>query len=618
MTTQNKPAAVEDKPVQEEFASNENFAELLQKFEEESQFLKEGTVVKGVIIEITDKGVAIDVGAKSVGYIQLTEFKPDGEVSEGDLVDVYLEKLESKRGDLIISRENARRDIAWKHLKDCLENKIVIEGKVLGKVKGGYAVDVDGITAFLPRSQVDTVLITDDTFLINSVEKLMVLKIDDVRGNVVVSRRAILQEVRNKERAEVLSKIKIGDVLDGVVKNIVDYGAFIDFGSFDGLLHLTDISWCRVRHPSEVLKLGQDVKVQVINYDDKTKRISLGMKQLQDNPWESIEKKYPVGTTVKGHITNIANYGVFVEIENGIEGLVYISEISWLKNNTSPNKVLSSGQEVEVMILDINAKNHRISLGIKQCSKNPWQTFSESHKVGDVVDGLVKNKTEFGLFIGFDSGVDGLIHNSDITDGDQEEAFKQFKKDTKTKIVILGIDYEKERISLGVKQLANEKFQEQVNAYATADISVKATIVSVKKDLIEVETDIGAKGIVKRLDISSDKFDQKTDKFKVGDTIEAKTISFNGVTGKLLLSLKDSSASDSSRSSSKKEKTKPLKTSTSSSSGATLGSILGDVLQESRTLIKEKAEKAEKAAEKAAEKKAEKVEKKEESETEDK
>ena len=592
MSTQTKPAADSKKSNQsEQFVSNENFAELLEKFEEDSQNLKEGTVVKGVIIEISEKGVAIDVGAKSIGYIQASEFKIDGDINEGDIVDVYLERLENRRGDLIISRENARRDIAWKYLKDCLANKTVIEGKVLGKVKGGYAVDVDGITAFLPRSQVDTVLITDDSFLINSVEKLMVLKIDDVRGNVVVSRRAILQEVRSKERAEILSKIKIGDVLDGVVKNIVDYGAFIDFGSFDGLLHLTDISWCRVRHPSEVLKLGQEVKVQVISYDDKTKRISLGMKQLQDNPWESIEKKYPVGATVKGHVTNIANYGVFVEIENGIEGLVYISEISWLKNNTSPNKILSSGQEVEVMVLDINAKNHRISLGIKQCSKNPWQVFSDSHKVGDVIEGVVKNKTEFGLFIGFDSGVDGLIHNSDVADENQEEAFKQFKKDTKAKVVVLGIDYEKERISLGVKQLANEKFQEQINAYSTADTKVNAVIVNVKKDLIEVETQIGAKGIIKRLDVSDNKSDQKTDKFKVGDKVEAKTISFNNVTGKLLLTLKDSAASSSSDSKSgKKEKSKPLKTSTSSSSGATLGSILGDVLQESRSLIKEKEE----------------------------
>ena len=412
--TKNKTQALE-KIQESEFILNENFAELLAEYEKDCQVLKEGTVVKGVVVGISDKGVAVDVGAKSIGYVPLTEFRVDGNIEEGDVVDVMLERLENKKGDLLISRDNARRYNNWNFLKHCLEDRTVIEGKVLGKVKGGYAVDVDGIIAFLPRSQVDTMLLSDDSFLINKIEKLLVLKIDDVRGNVVVSRRAILEGQRDKERTEVLSTIKIGDVMDGVVKNITDYGAFIDFGSFDGLLHLTDISWCRVRHPSESLAIGQQVKVQIIKYDEGSKRVSLGMKQLQENPWQSIETRYPVGSVVKGKVTNIATYGAFVEIENGIEGLVHVSEMSWFKNNLTPNKFLTSGQEVQVMVLDIDAKNHRISLGMKQCDKNPWQSFSDAHVVSDILEGTVKNYTEFGLFVGFDSGVDGLIHVSDVS-----------------------------------------------------------------------------------------------------------------------------------------------------------------------------------------------------------
>ena len=482
----------------ENFFENEDFARLLEEYEKDTQRLDEGSVVKGVIVGISDKGVAVDIGAKSIGYVQAGEFKLDGEIAEGDVVDVFLEKLENKRGELVISRDNARRYINWNFLKQASEDKIVIEGVILGRVKGGYAVDYKGITTFLPGSQVDTMLLSDDSFLIGKNERLMVLKIDEVRGNVVVSRRAILEEQREEERSKVLSLIKIGDVLDGVVKNITDYGAFIDFGSFDGLLHLTDISWCRVRHPSEVLKVGQDVKVQVIKYDEKTKRISLGMKQLQDNPWQSIETRYPVGSVVKGKVTNIASYGAFVEIENGIEGLVHVSEMSWFKNNLSPNKVLEIGQEVEVMILDINPQNHRISLGIKQCDKNPWQIFSSSFAVGDITEGTVKNSTEFGLFVGFDSGVDGLVHVSDVTwEGNPEEKIKQFKKDDKIKVMVLGSNYEKERISLGIKQIENKNFKAELAKIKTDEI-VSAFVVNVKKDFLEVELDIGLKKIKKQ------------------------------------------------------------------------------------------------------------------------
>jgi small subunit ribosomal protein S1 len=558
--------------LENEYITGENFAELLAEYEKDCQVLKEGSVVKGVVVGISDKGVAVDIGAKSIGYVPLTEFRADGNIEEGDVVDVLLERLENKKGDLIISRDNARRQNNWNYLKHCLEDKTVIEGKVLGKVKGGYAVDVDSIIAFLPRSQVDTMLLSDDSFLINKIEKLLVLKIDDVRGNVVVSRRAILESQRNKEKAEVLSTIKIGDVLDGVVKNITDYGAFIDFGSFDGLLHLTDISWCRVRHPSEALSVGQEVKVQVIKYDEDSKRVSLGMKQLQDNPWQSIETRYPVGSTVKGKVTNIATYGAFVEIENGIEGLVHVSEMSWFKNNLTPNKFLTSGQEVQVMVLDIDAKNHRISLGMKQCDKNPWQNFSDSYFVGDVLEGVVKNYTEFGLFVGFDSGVDGLVHVSDVSWKENcEEIIKQLKKDDKIKVMVLGSNYEKERISLGIKQLENANFKSDVEKIVTGSV-VSCVVVNVKKDFLEVEIDLGLKAIIKRLDVSKNKQDQKTEKFEVGDRLEAKVNLFNNVTGKMLLSIKDMEAD---------EQESYIYTN-NEVSGSSLGSILGEALQESR------------------------------------
>ncbi len=553
---------------QENIFAQEDFSKLFEEYEKDSQKLVEGTVVKGVIVDISDKGVAVDIGAKSVGFIDIAEFKKDGEITEGDVTDVFLERLENKRGELLISRDNARRYNNWYFLKNCLEDKTTIEGKIIGRVKGGYAVDMNGITCFLPKSQVDTMLLADDSFLINKVEKLQVLKIDDVRGNVVVSRRAILETQRNVEKEKILSTIRIGDALDGVVKNITDYGAFVDFGSFDGLLHLTDISWCRIKHPSEALKIGQNIKVQVIKFDIATKRISLGMKQLQQNPWESIVQKYPVGAIVKGKVTNITSYGAFVEIEPGIEGLVHVSEMSWLKNNSTPNKFANAGQEVDVMILDINSQSHRISLGMKQCEKNPWQAFSEKYQVGDITEGVVKNFTEFGLFVGFDSGVDGLIHVSDLTTtGSTEEAVKKFKKDDKIKVMVLGSSYEKERISLGIKQINNTNFKAELDKIVEGLI-VSCVVVNVKKDFLEVELDSGLKAITKRLDLSKNKQDQRTEKYEIGDRLEAKVMMFNKVSGKLLLSIKDM-----------EEDEQESHIYSSSDSGTTIGSIAGNVLE---------------------------------------
>ena len=553
---------------QENIFSQEDFAKLFEEYEKDTQQLKEGTVVKGVVVGISDKGVAVDIGAKSVGFVDIAEFRRDGEIEEGDVVDVFLERLENKRGELIISRESARRLNNWNFLKNCLEDKTIIDGKIIGRVKGGYAADVNGIICFLPRSQFDTVLLADDNFLINKVEKLQVLKIDEVRGNIVVSRRAVLESQRSIEKDKILSTMKVGDALDGVVKNITDYGAFIDFGSFDGLLHLTDISWCRIKHPSEVLKVGQEVKVQVIKYDEASKRVSLGMKQLQQNPWESISQKYPVGATLKGKVTNLTSYGAFVEIEQGIEGLVHVSEMSWLKNNSTPNKFINLGQEVEVMVLDINTQNHRISLGMKQCEQNPWQSFSEKYKVGDVVEGVVKNFTEFGLFIGFDSGVDGLVHVSDISEnGLTEEVQKKFKAGDKIKVIVLGSNYEKERISLGIRQLENPNFQAEIDKIIEGSV-VSCLVIGVKKDFLEVELDTGLKAVIKRLDLSNNKQNQKTEKFEVNDRIEAKVTLFNKISGKLLLSIKDLENDE-----------RESHIYSEANSGSTIGSIAGDVLE---------------------------------------
>ena len=554
----------------------EDFENLLPDYD---QSIKEGTIVRGKILDIADKTVTIDIGGKSAGYIALSEFANE-DINIGDEIDVFIERLENKKGELLISRENAKKFQSWDYLKRCLEDNKIIDGIILGKVKGGFAVELDGVIAFLPRSQVDTIILANLEDFVGKSEQFMILKIDDIRGNVVVSRRAILEDQRAKERDQILSTIKVGDKLTGMVKNLTDYGAFIDFGSFDGLLHLTDISWCRVRHPSDILKVGQTVEVQVIKYDEETKKVSLGMKQLQENPWETIEVKYPVNSIVKGHVTNIAQYGVFVEIENGIEGLVHVSEMSWLKNNILPSKVLSVGQNLDVMVLDIDTEHHRISLGIKQCEKNPWEEFSNSHKVGDVLTGSVKNTTDFGLFVEFESGVDGLVHVSDISkeEGDTKELIKQFKKGEEVKVILLGSNAEQERISLGIKQLEVENFKEEI-AKLQKGVEVPCTVKNVKKDFIEVEIDTGLKGIIKKSDVSSDKKEQKTDKFNIGDKFDATIITFSDDTGKLMLTLKDLEESEKSLDD---DDDFDIEQYMSADTGTTLGSVLANALEEAK------------------------------------
>ncbi len=555
----------------------ENFEELFNEYKKDSQRLEEGSVVKAVIVEITSKNIVVDVGTKSVGYITKSEFQEDFE--EGDVIDVYLDKIEDRKGELVVSYQKGQRLKTWEYLNNCLENDEEFEGKIIGRVKGGYAVDVGYITVFLPKSQVDVVMPTEDDFLIDENHKLKVLKIDDIRGNIVVSRRLVIEGKRRKAREEVLSKIKVNDILDGVVKNITDYGAFIDSGDFDGLLHLTDISWQKVRHPSEFLTIGQEVKVKVIKCDEKNKRISLGMKQLQQNPWESIEERFPVGRIVKGTVTNVTNYGAFVEIESGIEGLVHVSEISWTKNSNNPNKDLAPNQEIDVMILDINSKNHRISLGIKQCIKNPWEDFASKHVVGDIVEGEVRNYTNFGLFVGLEGNVDGLIYMSDLAHGDNpEEKLKDYKEGDKIKVVVLGSSPEKQKIALGIKQLDNKNFKKEISEIKEGAI-ISSVILVVKKDLLEIETDIGLKGTIKRLELGKDKNSQKTENFMVGDRIDAKVILFDPKTGKLSLSIREMEADQENN-----------YVYSSETSGESIGNIVGDLFDNKEDSSEDKKE----------------------------
>ncbi|GMO66434.1 MAG: 30S ribosomal protein S1 [Rickettsiales bacterium] len=511
----------------------EDFGSLLQEFNTQTQSFEEGSILKGVIVSIDDKVVGVDIGSKSIGYIPVTEFK-DENVQLNDIVDILLNKIENKKGDLLISHANAKKIQTWNNLKQYINDATVVEGKILGKVKGGFAIELNGVIAFLPKSQIDSADLVNINGLIGQKDKFVVLKVDDSRGNVVVSKRAIMDEERLKERAEILSKIEVGNTLDGIVKNLTDYGAFIDFGGFDGLLHLTDISWCRIRHPSDVLKVGQEVKVQVIKYDSETKKVSLGMKQLQENPWNSISEKYPAGKITRGKVTSIAQYGVFIEIDNGIEGLVHISEISWFKNNLSPAKILSVGQEIDVMVLEIDTEHHRISLGIKQTTPNPWKIFADAHEIGDILEGVVKNSTDFGLFVELDGNLDALLHISDL---EREEDIKKYNKGDKVEVVLLSTDFEQERIAVGVKQL-RINLKEEIKKYSP-DVDVKAVVKLVKKDLLEVEVeDTQLKAIIKRTYLSKDKKDQKTDKFKISEIVEGKIYIFDAKTGKFEISLK--------------------------------------------------------------------------------
>lgn len=581
---------VDTKPEKESFEALFN-----QQFGAEETF--EGSVVKGRVVSIDKESVTVDVGLKSEGRIPIREFALPGQELKtkiGDEIEVFVERVEDKNGEAVLSREKARREEAWIDLEKSHKSGERVTGIIFGKVKGGFTVDLSGAVAFLPGSQVDIRPVRDITPLMNAPQPFVILKMDRARGNIVVSRRAILEESREEARSEIISAIKEGQVLQGVVKNITDYGAFIDLGGVDGLLHVTDISWSRINHPSEVLKIGQSIDVQVIKFNQDNQRISLGMKQLESDPWDKVAGKYKVGTRLKGVVSNIADYGAFIELEPGIEGLVHVSEMSWTKKNVHPGKIVATSQEVEVMVLEVDEEKRRISLGIKQCQDNPWSNFGTKYPEGTIVEGTISNITEFGLFVGLDGGIDGMVHVSDLSwDGKGEELIKGYNKGDKIEVKILEIDPEKERIALGVKQLSGENPSTvALDGLNKGDV-VTCTITEVTSGGIAVSVKETAQGFIKKADLARDKSEQRTERFAVGEKVDAKILTISKKDGKLTLSIKIREIDEDKQA---------MAEYGSSDSGASLGDILGAAMA-----AKESSGKEEKkpAAKKAPKKKTE-------------
>ena len=549
--------------------SNEDFATLLESVN--TSHVKEGMVVKGQVVETNFDVIVVDVGLKNEGRIPVSEFQTvtNQELPKvGDIVDVFVEKVEGRRGT-ILSREKAIREESWIRLEELFDKQQNVTGIIFGRVKGGFTVDLRGVVAFLPGSQVDVRPIKDPTSIMNIEQPFQILKMDKKLGNIVVSRRAILEESRSEARDEMLSQIKEGVVLAGIVKNITDYGAFVDLGSVDGLLHVTDISWSRINHPSEVLSFGQEIKVVVIKYNEDTKRISLGMKQLDANPWQNIKAEFPVDTLMKGKVTNIADYGAFIELKDGIEGLVHSSEISWGKTNQNPKKLLNIGQEVEFVILDVDTDKHRISLSIKKCQENPLVKFAEEHPVGSVIKAPIRNITDFGMFVAIDINTDGMIHESDISwGGNGPEDLKNFKKGDEVECKVLNIDIEKDRVALGIKQLSEDPGESSTEEFKK-NMVVTCVVTAVKEEGIEVTIDGKATGIIKKVDLSTEKYDQKPERFAEGDRLDAKILSIDKSTKKIGLSIKALEMD---------ERQKAIKEYGSTDSGASLGDILGAAL----------------------------------------
>jgi small subunit ribosomal protein S1 len=537
----------------------------------------EGSVVKGRIVSIENDFAIIDVGLKTEGKIAVKEFAQPGKTSEvkvGDTVEVYLERIENAMGEAVLSRDKARREEAWTRLEQMSNSNERVEGVIFGRVKGGFTVDLGGAVAFLPGSQVDVRPIRDVGPLMNVPQPFQILKMDRRRGNIVVSRRAIMEETRAEQRSELVQNLAEGQVVEGVVKNITDYGAFVDLGGIDGLLHVTDIAWKRVNHPSDVLQVGQTLKVQIIRINPETQRISLGMKQLDKDPWEVVTERYPIGAKVKGKVTNITDYGAFVELEDGIEGLIHVSEMSWTKKNVHPGKILSTSESVEVQVLDIDSAKRRISLGLKQTQKNPWEAFADKYPTGTDVEGEIKNITEFGLFIGLDGDVDGMVHLSDIDwKRSGEEAIKDFKKGDRVKARVLDVDREKERISLGIKQLGSDPLA-SASGIKKGD-TVTCEVLKVEDNGLEVMvagTDMTA--YVKRADLARDRAEQRPERFAVGEKFDAKVTIFDQKARKMNVSIKALEIAD------EKEAVAQYG---SSDSGASLGDILGAALKKQKT-----------------------------------
>jgi len=536
--------------------------------------LAEGQVIKGTVTAVENGDVVVDVGLKTEGRIPLREFTGPGSDAPkvGDDVEVYLERIENALGDAILSRDKARREESWDRLEKSFEKKEPVNGAIVGRVKGGFTVDLGGASAFLPGSQVDIRPVRDVGPLMNQEQPFAVLKMDRPRGNIVVSRRAVLEESRAEQRAELVGQLAEGEARDGVVKNITDYGAFVDLGGIDGLLHVTDMSWSRVGHPSEVVEVGQTVKVQIIKINKETQRISLGMKQLMSDPWEGVAAKYPVGATFEGRVTNIAEYGAFVELEEGVEGLVHVSEMSWTKKNVHPGKILSTSQEVQVMVLDVDADKRRISLGVKQTQRNPWEVFAENFPSGTAIQGEIKNITEFGLFVGLEGDIDGMVHLSDISwDQSGEQAIEGFKKGDMVDAKVLDVDVEKERVSLGIKQLAGDPMD---SSGVSRGDTVTCTVTEVTSGGIEVAfgDDSPVKAFIRKSDLSRDRGEQRPERFAVGDKVDARITNIDKGTRRISLSIKALEIS---------EEREAVEQYGSSDAGASLGDILGAALRES-------------------------------------
>jgi len=556
--------------------SRDDFAALLDESLGGRDFM-EGQVVHGKVVAIEKDFAIIDVGLKTEGRVSLKEFGiGEGESKEplkvGDTVEVFLERVENAMGEAVISREKARREEAWTRLEGVYEKNEPVMGSIVGRVKGGFTVDLGGASAFLPGSQVDIRPVRDVGPLMGREQPFAILKMDRPRGNIVVSRRAILEEARAEQRTELVSQLVEGEVREGVVKNITDYGAFVDLGGIDGLLHVTDMSWKRVNHPSQVLAVGDTVKVQIVKINPDTQRISLGMKQLQSDPWDGVEAKYPVGAKFTGRITNITDYGAFVELEAGVEGLVHVSEMSWTKKNVHPGKIVSTSQEVEVVVLDVDPSKRRVSLGLKQAMANPWDAFVAAHPVGSTVEGEVKNATEFGLFIGLDNEIDGMVHLSDLDWAvSGEEAIAKYNKGDMVKAKVLDVDVEKERISLGIKQLAGDPMTGDTFRKGQ---TVTVTVTEITSGGIEVkfgEDEAPMTAFIRKSDLSRDRADQRPERFAVGDRLDAQIANVDKAARRVSLSVKALEMA---------EEKEAIEKFGASDSGASLGDILGAALRE--------------------------------------
>ena len=532
----------------------------------------EGSVVKGKVIAIEAGQAIIDVGYKMEGRVELKEFADPGEapkIAVGDEVEVFLRQVESSKGEAVISREMARREEAWDRLEKAYADEERVEGAIFGRVKGGFTVDLGGAVAFLPGSQVDVRPVRDAGPLMGLKQPFQILKMDRRRGNIVVSRRAILEESRAEQRAEVIGNLTEGQTVDGVVKNITEYGAFVDLGGVDGLLHVTDMAWRRVNHPSEILTIGETIKVQVIKINKETHRISLGMKQLQEDPWDLVAAKYPLESSHTGRVTNITDYGAFVELEAGVEGLVHVSEMSWTKKNVHPGKIVSTSQEVEVMVLEIDGAKRRVSLGLKQTMRNPWEVFAETHPEGTEVEGEVKNITEFGLFVGLDGDIDGMVHLSDLSwDQRGEDAIQDYRKGDMVQAVVSEVDVEKERISLSIKAVGGDKFSEAVGGVKRGSV-VTVTVTAIEDGGVEVEYE-GMKSFIRRSDLSRDRAEQRPERFSVGDKVDVRITNVDTKSRRLGVSIKAREIA---------EEKEAVEQYGSSDSGASLGDILGAALK---------------------------------------